>query len=196
MTGKKILIGYGTRFGATEEVAYRIAEVLRQHNNHVQVENLRKNRNPPTPQEFNGVIIASGMKMDKWTKEPKRYIKVHKKMLEDSKRVFGMFICSILAVQDYKEAIKRYLEQFLTEVGISDDKKHIIYDAFGGVMDFSKSSKMGFFDKRALQMGAMEMQKESEGSFQYEPEGRNDFRDWNKITIFAENFNQMLMQID
>jgi len=196
MTEKKVLIGFGTRFGATEEVTHRIAEILRQHSNHVQAENLRKNKNPPTPQEFDGVIIASGMKMDKWTKEPKSYIKKHRNFLEDPKRIFGLFVCSVLVVQNYDEAVKRYLEQTLVEVGIPDDKKHIIYDAFGGVMDFSKSSNMGFFDTRALRMGAMEMKKESEGSFQYNPDGRNDFRDWNKIAKFAENFNQLLKQIN
>ena len=196
MSGKKIFIGYGTRFGATEEVAQRIAEIFRQHDNQVQIENLRKNQNPPTPQEFDGVIIASGMKIDKWTKEPKKYIKKYKTMLEDPKTIFGMFVCSIRAVQEYEEAIKRYLQQTLVEAGIPDDKDHIVYDAFGGVMDFSKSSKMGFFDKRALQTAAMAMEKESNGTFHYDPEGRNDYRDWNKIAEFAENFNQLLNHID
>lgn len=36
----------------------------------------------------------------------------------------------------------------MAELGIEAD----IYDAFGGVFDFSKSSKMGFLDKKIAKM--------------------------------------------
>jgi menaquinone-dependent protoporphyrinogen IX oxidase len=163
MPEKKIFIGYGTRFGATEEVAYRIAEILKEKGIESQVENLRKNKNPPSPQGFDGVIIASGMKINKWTKEPKKYIKKFRNELKDQNKIFGMYVCSVLAIQDYQEAIKLYLQKTLEENDIPDEKNRVIYDAFGGVMDFSTESKLGIFDKRALQMAAMGIEKDSEG---------------------------------
>ena len=157
------------------------------------MENLRKCKNPPSPREYNGVIIASGMKINKWTKEPKKYIKRYSDMLKDKNKIFGMFVCSLLAVQDYEKAKEDYLQKTLEEYDIPNDNNHIIYDAFGGVMDFSKESNLGFLDKKALQMAAMGMEKESEGSFQYNRNGKNDFRDWEKIEEFTTNFNNMLL---
>lgn len=192
LTGKKVFIGYGTRYGATEEVANRIAEIIRQANNQVQVEDLKKNKNPPSPQEFDGVIIASGIRCSEWTKESNNYINKYKKQLGDQKRIFGLFVCSILAVTNYQEAVNNFLRPNLVKVGIPDDANHVIYDAFGGVMDFTKTSKIGFFDKKGLQVWAKELKNESEGSFNYEEDGKNDFRNWKQITEFAENFTKML----
>ena len=192
MVGKKVLIGYGTRYGATEEVVNRIAEIIHQDGNQVQVENLKKNKNPPSPQEFDGVIIASGIRCSEWTKESKNYINKYKKQLRDQEKIFGLFVCSILAVTNYKEAVNSFLRQNLVKVGIPDDNNRIIYDAFGGVMDFTKTSKIGIFDKKGLQLWAKELNNETEGPFKYEEEGKNDFRDWEKISEYAENFNKML----
>ena len=194
MSEKRVFIGFGTRFGATEEVSHKIAELLENEGNTIQVENLRKCKNPPSPQEFDGVIIASGMKISKWTKEPKRYIKKYSEMLKNPNKIFGMFVCSVLAVQDYEQAKKDYLQKTLEEYNIPDDKSHIIYDAFGGVMDFSKSTNLRLFDLRALKMAAMGMEKDSEGAFQYDPNGKNDFRDWEKIEEFASKFSKMLFE--
>jgi len=41
-------------------------------------------------------------------------------------------------------------------------------------------------------MAAMGIEKDSEGSFQYDKNGRNDYRDWNKIEEFATNFANLL----
>ncbi len=194
MSEKKVFIGFGTRFGATEEISHRIAELLENSGITTQVENLRKSKNPPSPQEFDGVIIASGMKISKWTKEPKKYIKKYSEMLKNPNKIFGMFVCSILAVQDYEQAKEDYLQKTLEKYNIPDDKNHIVYDAFGGVMDFSKETNLRLFDKRALQMAAMGMEKDSEGKFQYDPNGKNDFRDWGKITEFATKFKDMLLR--
>ena len=42
MSEKKVFIGFGTRFGATEEISHRIAELLEKDGITTQVENLRK----------------------------------------------------------------------------------------------------------------------------------------------------------
>lgn len=194
MSEKRVFIGFGTRFGATEEISHRIVKLLENSGITTQVENLRKNKNPPSSQEFDGVIIASGMKISKWTKEPKKYIKKYSDMLKNPDKIFGMFVCSILAVQDYEQAKADYLQKTLEDNDIPDDQNHIVYDAFGGVMDFSKDTNLRLFDKRALQMAAMGMEKDSEGAFQYDPNGKNDFRDWEKITEFATKFKNMLLR--
>ena len=192
MSEKRVFIGYGTRYGSTEEVANKIGEILQNKGIETQIENLRKNKKPPTPQEFDGIIIASGMKINKWTKEPKKYIKKHKNILKDTNKVFGMFVCSVLAIQDYEQAITLYLQKILEENNIPDDKNHIIYDVFGGVMDFTMDSNLGFLNKKTLSLAAMGMAKDSEGSFQYDENGRNDYRDWNKIEEFTTNFANLL----
>ncbi|MCS7114169.1 MAG: flavodoxin domain-containing protein, partial [Nitrososphaerota archaeon] len=62
MIGNKALIVYATRGGATEEVALKIAEVLRRkHGFDVDLVNLRKNPSPDIS-PYKGVIVGCGVR--------------------------------------------------------------------------------------------------------------------------------------
>jgi menaquinone-dependent protoporphyrinogen IX oxidase len=86
-----------------------------------------------------------------------------------------------------EEARRKYLEEVLTNVGITDAVA--TYDAFGGVYDLSPSARMGFLDKRMLGMAAKQMAKDgtplTEGA-------RNDLRNWDQIRTFTEHFAQLV----
>ncbi|KYK33896.1 MAG: hypothetical protein AYK18_04205 [Theionarchaea archaeon DG-70] len=140
----KVLIAYGSRFGCTEEVSHKIAEVLENQGMETQVSNLRKTKSKEWPllKEFDGVLVGSGIKIGKWTKEPKNFLKKHKEEL--NKKVLGIFVCSGYAAKDPDYARKEYLEKAMEELGVTTD----MYEAFGGVFDFSESSTMGFLDRR------------------------------------------------
>ena len=60
-----------------------------------------------------------------------------------------------------------------------------MYDAFGGVIDFSKSSKMGWLDKKIIGLA-------SKNDPAIKKNRRNDLRDWNQIRAFGEKFAQLV----
>jgi hypothetical protein len=65
-----------------------------------------------------------------------------------------------------------------------------IYEAFGGVLDFSEDSNIGKAGKLALKTAAFGLQKEQ--GIEVDTSARNDYRDWDKIRSFAENFYNIL----
>ena len=73
----KTLIVYGTRYGATASTSEEIAKVLRDEGFEVRVVNAKKEKvNDISDYEL--IIIGSGMKINKWTKEPENFMKKFK----------------------------------------------------------------------------------------------------------------------
>jgi hypothetical protein len=58
-------------------------------------------------------------------------------------------------------------------------------DAFGGVIDFSKSSKIGWLDKKIIGIA-------SKDDPAIKKNRRNDLRDWDQIRTFGENFVELV----
>lgn len=177
---KKVLIAYGSRFGCTEEVSKEIAKILKEEGIDSHLLNLRKTKPKkwPSIEEFDGILVGSGIRIMKWTKESKKFLEMYKKEINERKS--GLFVCCALAATDQAQAKRDYLEKAIDELGIAPD----IYDAFGGVLDFSESSNMGFLDKKMLKMAAKAM--EEEAGLPLEDDAKNDFRDWDQIRNFAE----------
>ena len=77
---KKALIIYGTRFGATTSTSEELAKVLREEGLEVTVVNAKKDK----VQDISGyslIVVGSGMMMDRWTKEPEKFLKKFQKEL-------------------------------------------------------------------------------------------------------------------
>ncbi|KYK36866.1 MAG: hypothetical protein AYK19_00815 [Theionarchaea archaeon DG-70-1] len=181
---KNVLIAYGSRFGCTEEVSQEIAKMLEKEGIDSRLLNLRKTKAKewPSIEEFDGILVGSGVKIAKWTKEPKTFLEKYKEEFNRKEKILGMFVCCASAAADYDYAKKEYLEKVMETIGITAD----IYDAFGGVLDLSKSSRMGFLDKKMLKMAAKQMQEEK--GVRIEENEKNDLRDWDQIQRFAGEF--------
>lgn len=181
---KNALIAYGSRFGCTEEVTQKIAEILQEKGITTQVVNLQetKEKEWPSPKEFDGVLIGSGIKIMKWTKEPRSFLEKHGEEFSRRENVLGLFVCCLSAATDKEYARKEYLEKIMEKMGVTAD----ICDAFGGVLDFSESSRMGFLDKKMLKTAAKGIQKDM--SLEIDENGKNDLRDWDQIQDFAKRF--------
>ncbi len=190
MAGKKVLIAYGTRYGSTEEISQKIAEILENKGLEVQLVDLKKTKSKewPSLENFDGVLVGSSIKIFKWMNEPQEFLKKHKVEIQKRVKILGLFVsCGTASVPENCEKAKNdYLEKVMAKIGIEAD----IYDAFGGVYDFSESSRMGSLDKRMLKMGLKEMAKDS--GIKYDEKGRNDFRDWDQIRSFAEKFAELM----
>jgi menaquinone-dependent protoporphyrinogen oxidase len=86
----KALLVYGTRYGATADTSEIIADVLRQEGFEVRVVDAKKGK-VQSISEFELVIVGSGIKFGRWTKEPERFLGKFQKEL--SKKKVALFVC-------------------------------------------------------------------------------------------------------
>ncbi len=187
---KKVLIVYGTRFGSTEEVSQEIAKILEKEGIEPHLVNACKTRERewPSLENFEGILVGSGIRITQWTKEPKKFLENYKKEFEKREKVLGMFVCSALSLQDQAKAKKMYLEDIMEKIGVKAD----LYDAFGPVLDFSESSRIGFLDRKMLAAAVKGMAAET--GITINEKARNDFRDWDQIRRFAEQFAALVKE--
>jgi len=180
---KHVLIAYGTRYGSTEEISINFKQTLEENEYTVDLINLKaKTKTIPNISNYSGVLIGSGIRIGKWTKEAKKFLKTNVKAINDNKILVGIFLSSGEASDPNKKpaAVEKYLVKVFQEIGL-DLGDHVLYDAFGGVFDLTATSKLGWVNKRMLKMAASK-----------DPmivlNERNDHRDWDQINTFLENF--------
>ncbi|HUU76904.1 MAG TPA: flavodoxin domain-containing protein [candidate division Zixibacteria bacterium] len=180
---KKILIVYGSRFGSTEEISYKLKQTLEKNGFFVDLVNLRSRRNKKINiHDYTGVLIGSGIWVTRWTKEAKNFLKTNIKDINERKISVGIFLSSGEASEPEKrpEVVEKYLKKVFTELGL-DLGDHVLYDAFGGVYDLSKTTNLNWINRKMLRMVAQEDPKID----LYE---RRDYRDWNQINDFINHF--------
>ena len=178
----KALIVYGTRYGATEKTSQEIADVFRQEGLDVKVINL-KNDKVKDISEYDLVLVGSGIKIKKWTKEPENFLEKFQKELAQKKT--AIFIsCGAKYPLDEKTDIETELEyarkHHLEEKAAKYNIQPIALGLFGGVYDFNK---MGWFFRKTL--SAVKPQLEAAGVPEKEP-GMYDTRDTNEIRSWAK----------
>ncbi|TRO46565.1 nitric oxide synthase, partial [Candidatus Bathyarchaeota archaeon] len=66
----KVLIAYGSRWGSTEEIAGRLAELLVEEGVEADILDVKGERNWPSLERYDGVIVGSSVKVTKWMREP------------------------------------------------------------------------------------------------------------------------------
>ncbi|MBN2238914.1 MAG: flavodoxin domain-containing protein [Dehalococcoidales bacterium] len=76
----KVLVLYGTKYGATKEIAEKIGEVIKQEGLEVDVRNGKKIGNA---QNYNAFVIGSAVYAGFWRKEIVRFIRNYADILED-----------------------------------------------------------------------------------------------------------------
>ncbi|MFX1514503.1 MAG: flavodoxin domain-containing protein [Promethearchaeota archaeon] len=182
---KKILIAYGSRFGSTEEISTHFKQTLEERGFNVELINLKtKHQKVPTINNYSGVLIGSGIRIGRWTKEAKNFLKAHIPEINENRArtIVGIYLSSGEASKPEERpgAVEKYLVKVFRELGL-DLGGHILFDAFGGVFDLTESSNLGRLNKRMLRMAAKEDPN-------IDPDGRNDWRDWEQINAFLENF--------
>lgn len=181
---KSVLIVFASRFGSTDEIAHEIAEELEKHEIITEVLNLKDGESTPSLDEFDGILVGSGVKMGRWTKEAFNFLKKNHKLLND--KVLGLFVSSGEAAnpKTYDGARKKYLEEIMERTGVKAD----MVEAFGGIFDFSSSSNYSFLEKKIIQRLA----KSVEGGIIIQDGKVNDFRNWQLIRNWATDFGNLV----
>ncbi len=179
---KKILVVFGSRFGNSKEIANVISKIFEEAKIIVDVVDLKKTKrkNWPSTDRYDGVLVGSGIKIMKWTKEPLAFLKKNKNNLNN--KTLGLYVTSMIKLTDYEQAKKDYCEKIANNLGIQPK----IYDVFDPVIDLSETSNLGALDKGILKLAAMGISKDFD--VEIDLEGLNDFRDWDQIKDYANTF--------
>ena len=178
----KALIVYGTRYGATASTSEDIAEVLRQEGLDVNVVNLKDDKVKDIT-DYGLVIVGSGIQINKWTKEPEKFLGKFQKELAKNK--VALFVCCgstqpLDEKEDKTASIENARTKYLEEKAAKYNLQPIALGLFGGVYNFNKMS--WFFRKT---MSAVKPQLEAAGFKEIEP-GLYDTRDLNAIRDWAK----------
>ncbi len=180
---KKVLIVYGSRFGSTEEISINFKHSLEDKGFLVDLVNLKsKQSKKPNIRNYSGVLIGSGIRIARWTKEAKNFLKKNIKDINESRMLVGIFLSSGEASDPDKrsEVVEKYLVKVFNELGLNLDE-NVLYDAFGGVFDLSETTNLNWINKKMLRTAAQEDPK-------IDPYGRKDYRDWDQINKFINHF--------
>jgi menaquinone-dependent protoporphyrinogen IX oxidase len=182
----KALIVYGTRYGATASTSGDIAETLNKEGFDVKVVNLKKDKVKDI-NEYELIIVGSGIQIHKWTKEPEKFLKNFQKEL--TKKKVALFVCcgSTEPLDDKTDkatSIKNARTKYLEEKVAKYNLQPVALGLFGGVYNFNNVPWL--FGKF---MQAIKPQLEAAGVPQTEP-GLYDTRDLNAIRGWAEGVAQ------
>ena len=181
MKNNRIVIVYCSHFGSTAEISKTISEELIKSGISADLVNHKhlKKEQWPNIQNYHGIIIGSGLKFGKWTKEVNNFVKKICKYLQVSILLKGFFVTSGYASDPtkYEEIKYLYIEKQLQKFGVTFD----LFDAFGGVFDLTDSSILTWLDKKIVKSLAKTDER-------IDIKGKNDFRDWQKIIKFAKLF--------
>jgi menaquinone-dependent protoporphyrinogen IX oxidase len=179
---KKALILFGSRFGTTKDTSEKIRDILA--SKEIEVDLINVDEGEPSLSGFNGVLIGTGIKISMWTKRIKKFIKKHKKELDNRNFKFGFFVNCGTASEKEKinEAKEKYIDKKIKKIGLSYD----IADAFGPIYDFSETSAMSNMSKKIMKAGLKDDGWEKGDDILY------DLRDMDQIQKFVEDFAALL----
>lgn len=127
----KVLIGFATKSGATEDTAQQIADTLRnKYGLKVDLIDLHKEAHPDFSL-YENIVVASGIRMGKWYKEALKFLESD----FQGKKV-ALFVSAMYQGENpetYPIAKERYLELVAKE---HLNVKPIAMEVFGGRMKF------------------------------------------------------------
>jgi len=166
----RILIGYGTRYGSTGEIAEAMAKTAQEIGAHVDLINLKKQKPPKSLEDYSLIVIGSGIQVGKWTKEPLEFISKNLETLSKTKTALFV-VCGDAASPDKCDSAQTdYLDTIVEEYPTLNP---ISTGLFPGVFDFSKYN----FAVRALVKSIVKKEMEP---WEEVPE-RIDFRNWEMV---------------
>lgn len=181
MEKSKILIAYGTRYGATASTAEEIANVLQEEGFDLRVVNLKEEKVKDIS-DFELIIVGSGMKMDMWTSKAKSFLKKFSSELK--KKKVAIFVSTgARALMEYKgdhDEISRITKKYLKDKASKYDLNPISMAMFGGIWDYNQIGKIfrKFLDE--------EKENFIPAGFKETEPGVFDSRNWDEIRKWAK----------
>jgi menaquinone-dependent protoporphyrinogen oxidase len=175
----KALVIYGTRYGTAKEISEKIADMLMHEKLDVDIIN-SDNKTDIDVENYDLVVVGSGIKMGKWTKNTLNFLKKYRKQL--SNRKVALFVSCGAANEEKRkaEAQEKYLDN-ITQKYL--DTNPISTGLFGGVYD--PDINHGLLYKLVKRNIEKEMIKMGQ-----DPSKKHDYRDWNAIKQWTINLTK------
>jgi menaquinone-dependent protoporphyrinogen IX oxidase len=179
----KALVIYGSRWGGTVTVAQKIASVLVDEGYTVDIFDAKKKS--PDLAVYDLVIVGSGIRADKWTKETLTFLEKNAKQLKNKKT--ALFVSCQMADRPEKEVYDKAKNQYLEQTALHYGLQPVSYGFFGGFMDFSQSHGllvdiMIRVNRKNLRKNGLDTQKV------------HDTRNWSNITFWARQTAKLAKQ--
>lgn len=140
---ERTLICYGTRYETTTSIVEEMVRAIEELGKTVDVVNLKRSKPSAQPEEYDLVIIGSGIQAGQWTKEPLKFIENNIEQLAKTKT--AIFVVCGYAASEEKcgEAQTDFLDAIVEKYpGFSPTSTGL----FPGMFDFKKYN----FAMRAL----------------------------------------------
>jgi menaquinone-dependent protoporphyrinogen oxidase len=127
----KGLVVYGTRYGTAKEIAEEISGTLKDENVDVKLVNAKEIRDHDVS-VFDLIVVGSGIKMGKWTKESINFLKKNINILSNKKVALFISCGAANTEKSMAEGQEKYLDNISKEYLTN---KPIATGLFGGVYD-------------------------------------------------------------
>lgn len=170
----KALVVYGSRYGTAAEIAKEIARVIMEEGIEVNLTNA-KNIKDGDVSHYDMVVVGSGIKMGKWTKQSLKFLKKNKEAL--STRYVAIFVSCGSANEEKTrpEAQEKYLDEVAQKNLMNPP---VATGLFGSVYD--PEAKHGLMYNFSMRFVKKEMEEKG-----LDPNKRHDYRDWDEIRSWA-----------
>ena len=132
--GLRAVVVYGSRWGGTVGVAEKIADALKKADFMVNVVNARKS--PTDIDAYDLVIVGSGIRADRWTKETSKFLEENASVLRGKKT--ALFVSCQMADRE-EEAREKAKDAYLVKIAEQYGLHPVSFGFFGGFTDFKKS---------------------------------------------------------
>jgi len=175
----KALVIFGTRYGTAKEISEKIADVLTDENLDVDLIN-SDDKKTIAVEDYDLIVVGSGIKMGKWTKNTLNFLKKNRKEL--SNRKVALFVSCGAANEEKKkaEAQQKYLDDVAAKYL---DSEPVSTGLFGGIYD--PDADHGLIYKLIKKTIEKEMIKAGQ-----DPTKKQDYRDWNAINQWTINLTK------
>lgn len=179
MTGKKVLVAYGTRYGSARFVAKDVYEFLEKSGNDVTLVDLRKETVPGNLNDYDLIVAGSSVAMFSWIPAVKRFLRKCTK----TKVPTAVYICCGTDIEDPAKARERFMNKVLAKVGI----QAVLTETISPVLDFRPGVGIPEKTKKRIKSVIEGMVKEK-----YQEDGLMDLRDQERFGKFLENLGRLL----
>jgi menaquinone-dependent protoporphyrinogen oxidase len=189
---RKVLLVYNSKYGYVKEIIDAISKKLKEHDIESHIVDISKSKesNWPNISEYNGVIFGSNAGKFKFLPGKMLFfIKSNLDNLLTSKLPFAFFRSDPIYSEmllDPDKARKDLEKSMLRHFGFNLP----LYQVFGPVLDFSSRSKLDHDSRKRKRLDAKRISKKTGLEFDYK--GYNDFRDWQQIEEFTQDFIKLI----
>jgi menaquinone-dependent protoporphyrinogen oxidase len=190
---KSILIVYGSRFGSTSEIAQELADTIENDTEIIKtvIFDLHdKTRKIKDISRYDGIIVGSGIKYGRWTRESFNFLKKYRSIIKERKIPLGVYVSSGDAANPstYERAKVKYLDDVFRKLNL-DNGEIILAEAFGGIFDLSSNSNYNFIEKKMIKRLA----RSKDTGFIVQDGKLNDFRNWKSIQNWGNDFKNLIL---